>query len=165
MFLSEMFAIMSPGFGRISFAFLLLGLLPPSGPRSVRPKILWSIIAIQFVVDLVTVVLVMVQCRPIEGFWNKNVQADCWSLRVSQYAGYVQGCKLGPKPFLAKSSSILLILPSYKLHRGPCPGSVSNQSILEQEHGIETESDFERRDGIGNLVGSLQFLSSRDRLA
>lgn len=97
MFLSRIFAIMSPGFGRISFAFLLLGLLPPKGPRNMRPKILWSIIAIQLVVDLATVIISMVQCRPIEGFWNKNIQANCWDPRVQQYAGFLQGCKLGPK--------------------------------------------------------------------
>lgn len=153
MFLSEIFAIMSPGFGRISFAFLLLGLLPPKGPRSVRPKILWSIIAIQFVVDLATVIISTVQCRPIEGFWNKNIQANCWDPRVQQYAGFLQGCKLSPKLFLAKSTLALLILPSRKLHRGPSAGSVSDQSVLERKHGIETESGLERRDGIGNLVG------------
>ncbi|KAK2595730.1 hypothetical protein N8I77_013755 [Diaporthe amygdali] len=91
MFLSEIFAIMSPGFGRISFAFLLLGLLPPSGPRSLRPMILWSIIAIQFVVDLGTVIISLVQCRPIVGFWDKSIQAGCWDPRVQQYAGFLQG--------------------------------------------------------------------------
>lgn len=95
MFLSEIFAIMSPGFGRISFAFLLLGLLPPSRPRAVRPKLLWSLIAIQFVVDMAAVIISMVQCRPIAGFWDRNIEAGCWDPRVQQYAGFVQGCKLG----------------------------------------------------------------------
>lgn len=93
MFLCENFAIMAPGFGRISFAFLLLNLLPPSGPRSVRPKILWTIIATQFVIDVGTVIISMTQCRPIAGFWDRTIAAGCWDPRVQQYTGFFQGCK------------------------------------------------------------------------
>lgn len=100
MFICEIFAIMSPGFGRISFAFLLLGLLPPGAHKGARPKILWSIIATQFVVDVATVIISMVQCRPIAGFWNKNIEAGCWDPRVQQYAGFLQGCELDrDRPF------------------------------------------------------------------
>lgn len=92
-YLCEIFSIMSPGFGRISFAFLLLGLLPPGGKGSIRPKFLWGIIAIQFVVDVGTVIVSMSQCRPIEGFWDKSVEAGCWDPHVQQYTGFFQGCK------------------------------------------------------------------------
>ena len=89
-FLCEAFAILSPGFGRISYGFLLLALLPPT---TLRRRFLWAIIAIQFVVDVATVTVSFVQCRPIEGFWDKSVEADCWPPYYQQYGGYIQGCK------------------------------------------------------------------------
>ncbi|KAJ0107473.1 hypothetical protein J7T55_007662 [Diaporthe amygdali] len=115
MFLSEIFAIMSPGFGRISFAFLLLGLLPPSGPRSLRPMILWSIIAIQFVVDLGTVIISLVQCRPIVGFWDKSIEAGCWDPRVQQYAGFLQGLALSAVMGLSIIAMVASIVRTVKL--------------------------------------------------
>ncbi|KAI1630918.1 hypothetical protein F4809DRAFT_634625 [Biscogniauxia mediterranea] len=87
-YLCELFAIMSAGFGRISFAFLLLGLSPFSKPRRI---FLWSIIFIQFVIDVGTVIVSFSQCRPIEGFWDKSVEAECWPPYVQQYTGFLQG--------------------------------------------------------------------------
>lgn len=92
-YLCEIFSIMSPGFGRISFAFLLLGLLPPGGHGGMRTKFLWGIISLQSVVDIGTLVVSMSQCRPIEGFWNKSIEAGCWDPHVQQYTGFFQGCK------------------------------------------------------------------------
>ncbi|KAM0814059.1 putative Integral membrane protein [Seiridium cardinale] len=87
-FLCEFFSIMSPGFGRISFAFLLLALVPPN---KTRRRFLWSIIIIQFIVDVGTVVISFSQCRPIEGFWDHSIDAGCWPPYVQQYTGFVQG--------------------------------------------------------------------------
>lgn len=88
-YLCEFFSIMSPGFGRISFAFLLLGLIPP---QKWRRRFLWTIISIQFVVDVGTVIISFSQCRPITGFWDPSVAANCWPPKVQQYTGYFQGC-------------------------------------------------------------------------
>ncbi|KAI0152044.1 hypothetical protein F4776DRAFT_599985 [Hypoxylon sp. NC0597] len=86
-FFCELFAIMSPGFGRISFAILLLNLSPPS---KTRRRFLWAIIWIQFVVDVGTVILIYAQCRPIEGFWDKSIDAKCLPPYAQVYAGYLQ---------------------------------------------------------------------------
>ncbi|KAI0384613.1 hypothetical protein F5Y04DRAFT_277339 [Hypomontagnella monticulosa] len=86
--LCEFFSIMSPGFGRISYAFLLLSLSPPNRTRQ---AFLWTIIAIQFVVDVAMVCISFVQCRPITGWWDHNVDADCWSPTVQQNAAFFQG--------------------------------------------------------------------------
>ncbi|KAI1770224.1 integral membrane protein [Hypoxylon cercidicola] len=87
-YICELFSIMCPGFGRISYAFLLLRLIPPSKSRR---RFLWAIIWIQFVVDIGTVIISFSQCRPMEGFWNTAADADCWPPYVQQYVGFVQG--------------------------------------------------------------------------
>jgi hypothetical protein len=89
-YLCEFFSIMCPGFGRISFAFLLLSIIPPSPGRKI---FLWSVIAAQFLVDVTTVIISFTQCRPIEGFWDRSVNAECWEPHVQQYTGFFQGCK------------------------------------------------------------------------
>lgn len=86
--LCEVFSIMSPGFGRISYAFLLLSLSPPNKTRRV---FLWTIITIQFVVDVAMVCISFAQCRPITGWWDHEVDADCWSPTVQQNAAFFQG--------------------------------------------------------------------------
>ncbi|KAI0860849.1 integral membrane protein [Xylaria cubensis] len=87
-YLCEAFAILSPGFGRISYGFLLLSLLPPTKRRR---RFLWAILGIQFVVDVGGVTISFIQCRPINGFWDKRIDADCWPPYYQEYTGYVQG--------------------------------------------------------------------------
>ncbi|EED12777.1 integral membrane protein [Talaromyces stipitatus ATCC 10500] len=87
-FLCEFFSILSPGIGRIAYAFLLLGLVPPVQWRT---RFLWSIIAIQFVVDIVTIIISFAQCRPLSTFWNHDVSGTCWSPSVQQDTGFFQG--------------------------------------------------------------------------
>ncbi|CAG9998314.1 unnamed protein product [Clonostachys byssicola] len=87
-FLCEFFAIMCPCFGRISFALMLLSLLPPN---KVSRRILQFIIAIAFIVDLSTVIISFTQCRPIEAFWDMRPNPDCWPKTVQQYTGFFQG--------------------------------------------------------------------------
>ncbi|KAI1455341.1 hypothetical protein F4805DRAFT_476876 [Annulohypoxylon moriforme] len=86
-YLSEFFSILSSGFGRISFAFLLLGLMPP---KKIQRRFLWAIICVQFVVDIGTVIIGLAQCQPLNGYWDPNVGASCWPRAVQQYAGYFQ---------------------------------------------------------------------------
>ncbi|KAI0472778.1 integral membrane protein [Xylariaceae sp. FL0804] len=87
-YLCEFFSIMSPGFGRISFALLLLAITPPT---MWRRRLLWVIIGVQFAVDVGTVAISFSQCRPISGFWDQSLDADCWPPYVQQYTGFAQG--------------------------------------------------------------------------
>ncbi|KAK2831911.1 hypothetical protein FQN49_007042, partial [Arthroderma sp. PD_2] len=87
-YLCEFFSIMSPGIGRIAYASLLLSLLPPIRWRS---RVLWSLIWIQFVVDIATVIISFAQCRPISKFWNNSIPGSCWAPTVQQNTGYFQG--------------------------------------------------------------------------
>jgi len=92
-YLCEFFSIMAPCFGRISYAFLLLQLVPPSKwPR----RVLWVVISIQFIVDLGTVIVSFSQCQPIYEFWGTNAKEHCWDPKVQQYTGYFQGCMTSP---------------------------------------------------------------------
>ncbi|KAI1396280.1 hypothetical protein F4819DRAFT_500361 [Hypoxylon fuscum] len=87
-YLCEFFSILSPGFGRISFAFLLLGLMPPS---KTQRRVLWAIICVQFIVDVGTIIVSFSQCRPMYGFWDDSIGADCWPPYIQEYTGYFQG--------------------------------------------------------------------------
>ena len=89
-YLCEFFAIMSPGFGRISYAFLLLEIIPPS---KWRRRFLWTIIFVQFLVDVLVVVIAYAQCQPVSAFWDQSA-GSCWPPQVEEYAGFVQSSML-----------------------------------------------------------------------
>ncbi|KAI1209448.1 uncharacterized protein F4807DRAFT_467671 [Annulohypoxylon truncatum] len=96
-------AILSPGFGRISFAFLLLSLTPPS---KARRRLLWVVICAQFIADVGTVIIIYAQCKPAQGYWDKQVKSECWPLYTQVYAGYIQGS------ICALSDLVLALFPS-----------------------------------------------------
>ncbi|EZF10705.1 hypothetical protein H112_08068 [Trichophyton rubrum D6] len=52
---------------------------------------LWTLIWVQFVVDVGTVIISFVQCRPINKFWDSSVPGHCWAPTVQQYVGFFQG--------------------------------------------------------------------------
>ncbi|KAI0096316.1 hypothetical protein F4776DRAFT_651703 [Hypoxylon sp. NC0597] len=87
-YLCEFFGILSPGFGRISYAFLLLGLTPPS---KTQQRFLWAIIWVQLIVDIGIIIISFAQCQPLYGYWDSNAEANCWPPHVQLYAGYFQG--------------------------------------------------------------------------
>jgi hypothetical protein len=116
---------MAPCFGRISYAILLLQLVPPSKwPK----RFLWSIILIQFLVDLGTVIVSFSQCQPIYEFWGTNTKEHCWDPKVQQYTGYFQGCMRSP---LQRSQPEKLINSSCVLLCGSDIGWVPCKSVLE----------------------------------
>lgn len=88
-FLCEFFSILSPGIGRIAYAVLLLDLVPPIRWRT---RFLWSIIFIQFIVDILTIIISFSQCRPLKKFWDHSVPGSCWPATVQQDTGFFQGC-------------------------------------------------------------------------
>jgi len=96
-------AIMSPAFGRISFALLLLSV---SGTKKTRRWMLYGIMVTQFVINALTFILILVQCQPIELLWDKTVDGHCWDLRVQEYTGYFQGS------FNSLTDLILAIFPA-----------------------------------------------------
>ncbi|KAF3767312.1 hypothetical protein M406DRAFT_252473 [Cryphonectria parasitica EP155] len=87
-YLCEVFSIMCPCFGRISYAYLLLNIVTPTKGRR---RFLWTIIAVQFVVDVGTVIISMSQCQPIQRFWDHNIVGTCWDVHIQEYTGFFQG--------------------------------------------------------------------------
>ncbi|KJZ79192.1 hypothetical protein HIM_01343 [Hirsutella minnesotensis 3608] len=87
-YLCEFFSIMCPCFGRISFALMLLSLVPPT---KLRRRVLQAIIVISLVVDIGTVIISFAQCRPIESFWDGRPNPDCWPKDVQRDTGFFQG--------------------------------------------------------------------------
>ncbi|KAI1656888.1 hypothetical protein F4813DRAFT_362175 [Daldinia decipiens] len=84
----KFFGIMNPLFGRISFAFLLSELIPPSRLRRI---FLWTPVGVHFMADFMTVVIVYTQCRPSRGYWDKTIKFYCRSPTVEKCGAYVQG--------------------------------------------------------------------------
>ncbi|PQE19570.1 integral membrane protein [Rutstroemia sp. NJR-2017a WRK4] len=87
-YFGNIFSTLSAGFGRIAFAFLLLALLHPTWGK--RRGLLWTIITLKFIVDVVAVVVSFLQCRPMNGYWDKDVNATCMPMVVVRVT-YFQG--------------------------------------------------------------------------
>ncbi|KAM3069128.1 hypothetical protein ACMFMG_010653 [Clarireedia jacksonii] len=87
-YFGNIFSTLSAGFGRIAFAFLLLALLHPMWSK--RRGLLWTVITLKFIVDILAVVVSFLQCRPMRGYWDKNINATCMPVVVTRVT-YFQG--------------------------------------------------------------------------
>lgn len=86
-FLLEGWGIASPMFGRISFCFFMLGLVPY---RSLR-VILWSSIVFQVLVNGATIVVVYSQCGSHPAaFYDPSVHGDCLNPSIQTNVSYFQ---------------------------------------------------------------------------
>ncbi|MCJ1328445.1 hypothetical protein MMC10_005122 [Thelotrema lepadinum] len=74
--ISQPFAIMSLGLGKISVAFLMLRLI--GGFVKARRIFLWIIIILTFIFSVVCCVLTFVQCTPTRALWEPVPGAVCW---------------------------------------------------------------------------------------
>jgi hypothetical protein len=100
-------------------------------------RFLWTIISIQFVVDLGTVIVSFSQCQPIYEFWGPNTKEHCWDPKVQQYTGYFQGCKMRLSQISWVSG---LIISSCVLFCGSDPGWVPSKFVLEPKHEAVDEA-------------------------
>ncbi|KAI1465472.1 uncharacterized protein F4812DRAFT_124857 [Daldinia caldariorum] len=87
-YLSELFAVMAAAFGRISYAFLLSSIPPPSKPWRM---FLWAPVGIHLVTDVAVLSVTFTLCRPFRGYWDEAIIANCWSSNTQTYEGYIQG--------------------------------------------------------------------------
>ncbi|PQE26949.1 integral membrane protein [Rutstroemia sp. NJR-2017a BVV2] len=101
-YFGNIFSTLSAGFGRIAFAFLLLALLHPVWSK--RRGLLWTIITLKFIVDVLAVVVSFLQCRPMSGYWDKDVNATCMTVAVVRVT-YFQGA------FCALVDFVLAVFP------------------------------------------------------
>jgi len=87
----ELFSVIACMWGRMSFATFLLYIIGPTDPK--KRFALWSVIAIQIIVNLVVLVQIYAQCGiHVTALWNYVVAAHttCQSLMVETLIGYVQ---------------------------------------------------------------------------
>jgi hypothetical protein len=90
--ISQVVGIFSITLARISFAMLLLAIL--SKPQRGLRLFIWTIIVCQIAINLVTIIYILVQCRPIVKLWDNTVPGTCLSPEIQTYFGFTQGCKL-----------------------------------------------------------------------
>ena len=103
--IQQPFHVMSSCFGRISFALFLVEIIQNF---ITRRRFLYLLMALQFAVNGITAIIIMVQCRPIQKLWNHKVEGDCWNPRVQEYYSFFQGCKSKYRPakmFLSLTNS------------------------------------------------------------
>ena len=87
-------------FGRVSFAFFLLGILGP-GDRWFRWS-LWSVIVIQFLQDAAIIIELFTQCGThTNALWDPHVNSAefCIPLTLETVLAYLSSGRKSPKPF------------------------------------------------------------------
>ncbi|TVY56509.1 hypothetical protein LSUE1_G008985, partial [Lachnellula suecica] len=88
-FVGEPVGILSPMFGRLSF---MAYLLPFTGTSKPRKHFLYFLAAQHAVVNLLTIVLILVQCKHLATLWDPmGVPGKCWNPQVQADYGYFQG--------------------------------------------------------------------------
>lgn len=87
-FLCQGWGVASPMFGRISICLLLLNFVV----SNLRLKwFLWFLVITQAVVNILTIVLIYVQCGShVSALWDPEVDAKCWSPLVQRNFGFFQ---------------------------------------------------------------------------
>lgn len=89
--LTEPFAVLSPMFGRWSFSEYLLFILKGTGSK--KRWCIMGVIAVQLIVNGITVIQIWAQCgKHVEALWDSDVAAhvSCQSPDVQVVIGFVQ---------------------------------------------------------------------------
>ena len=94
-YIQQPFHVMSSSFGRISFALFLIEIVQKFVTRR---RFLYSLAALQLAINGSTSIIILVQCRPIQKFWNRRVEGDCWNPHVQEYYSFFQGCMSTYRP-------------------------------------------------------------------
>ncbi|PYH91194.1 hypothetical protein BO71DRAFT_401584 [Aspergillus ellipticus CBS 707.79] len=92
-------SIVATGAGRAAFTIYLLKILRQE--RAVE-IILWCIFGVQIVINTVSVITVLAQCKDVRSIWDTSIIPVCWDPNVDRIYGYAQ-CSIntGTDLFLA----------------------------------------------------------------
>lgn len=88
-YIAGAWGIISPTFGRISYALFLLSVIHLL--TTVRRVFLWVLIVLQVALNLLALIIEFVQCSPTSKVWNPTVPGDCLSVHVQTDIGFAQG--------------------------------------------------------------------------
>lgn len=86
----QTFLIIATGVGRCAFVLYLLGIV---GTERHHKLILWFFIALQVIINSISVILMFAQCPDIRALWNPKFSAGCLPASVQRYYAVVQTCK------------------------------------------------------------------------
>ncbi|KAJ5180602.1 hypothetical protein N7492_003812 [Penicillium capsulatum] len=88
-YLAQTFALAGGALGRVSYIVFIERLL---GSRLSYKVILWTLVALQGMVNVLFIVIMFVQCPGhMSALWNHPGKEKCWDARVQAYYGYFQG--------------------------------------------------------------------------
>lgn len=68
-------AIGSFSFPNISIAILVNNLLDPN---PLRTRCLYTMVILQVIFALISVIIIFVQCKPTATLWNPSINGECW---------------------------------------------------------------------------------------
>jgi hypothetical protein len=89
--LCQAWGIAAPTLGRMSFCFYLLQFVYT---YSIARNLLYFFIGSQSIINLLTIVLIYVQCGArVEALWDNSVDATCWNIFVQRDMGFFQSGK------------------------------------------------------------------------
>ena len=104
--IQEAIACLTPYWGRVSFSITMLLLLGPTAKA--KRSILWTVIAVQTVINAITIIQIWAQCGTHPAaLWNLKVLAvaHCQSPVVQRTIGFVQSGEFPRKLHPYKSAS------------------------------------------------------------
>lgn len=88
---NQVLAIFAIGLGKLAIVAFLQQIHGPEG----RGKIiaLWALAASNFVINAITVGMVLSQCTPLQKLWDESLPGTCDGRRRNQNCAYFQGSK------------------------------------------------------------------------
>ncbi len=100
--ISQAFCIMALGFAKVSICISLLRIIRGAKASWTRYA-LWGTVVLQFVVNTVVMICLLVQCQPTQKIWNQKSPGHCWNpivlVRLTQLQGgessYLGGSERG----------------------------------------------------------------------
>lgn len=87
-YMNEINTIIGLLFIKASIGLLLLRIF---GTKKFWRWVIYSIVAFVFVTTVISVAMVLSQCRPLDKLWNRTRSGSCWSPETVVNVGYYNG--------------------------------------------------------------------------
>ncbi|MCJ1265819.1 hypothetical protein MMC22_005700 [Lobaria immixta] len=105
--LSQTFCIMSLCFCKVSICISLLRIIQTSRQRAMQ-WILYAIILLVLTVNVIVVITLYEQCRPVSKVWNRKIPGTCWAFPIELYVAIMQGAVSAFTDFLLSLLPIVI---------------------------------------------------------
>ena len=101
--IAQLFAIAAAAIARLSVIAFILELQGASHPK--LKWILYIVGGLQLVINAVEIVLIMLQCTPVNKLWDPQVPGDCQFIKVCSQVGFLQGSP-SSRIFLSRGATL-----------------------------------------------------------